>query len=55
MKVDMFITLFNSRVKNIPVPSEESILNVICDLIKPKQYVKYEDKIKIIENTFSVC
>lgn len=50
MKVNNFITLFNARTKSNKV-TPESAAKEIIDLIKPKSYIPYEDKIKLVLDT----
>lgn len=50
MKVSNFITLFNVRTKNGKITSED-VLRQIIDLVKPKSYLPYDDKIKLVLNT----
>lgn len=50
MKVNNFITLFNARTKSNHI-SPEDVAKQIVDLTKPKFYLPYEDKIKIVMNT----
>ena len=51
MQSSMFITLFNTRMKPILHPSADDIISVIKDLIKPKYYVPYDEKIKLVEQS----
>lgn len=46
MKVNAFITLFNARTKNGDM-SPEIAAEVVKDLIKPKGYMNYDDKIAV--------
>lgn len=50
MKVNNFIALFNARTKNGTL-SQEEIINIIVELIKPKSYLPYDDKIKLVMDT----
>ena len=47
MKVNNFITLFNTRTKNGKIASDDA-LQCIVDLIKPKSYLPYDEKIKLV-------
>lgn len=47
----MFVTLFNSRMKTILHPTTDDIISTIKDLIKPKDYVLYDKKIELVENS----
>ena len=50
MKVNNFITLFNTRTKSNHI-SPEDVAKQIVDLIKPKSYISYDDKIKLVMST----
>ena len=50
MKVNNFITLFNVRTKSNQI-SPEDVAEQIIDLIKPKSYIPYDDKIKLVLST----
>ena len=50
MKVNNFITLFNTRTKSNHI-SQEDVARQIVDLIKPKSYIPYDDKIKLVMST----
>ena len=50
MKVNNFIALFNARTKNGKL-SQDELMKCIVDLIKPKSYILYDDKIKIAMKT----
>ena len=50
MKPDIFIAIFNTRIKNAD-KSQEKILNTVSDLIKPKKYISYDNKLKIVDLT----
>ena len=50
MKVNNFITLFNTRTKSNHISAEE-VAKQIVDLIKPKSYLPYDDKISLIMST----
>ena len=50
MKVNNFITLFNTRTKSNNISAEE-VAKQIVDLIKPKSYLPYDDKISLIMST----
>ena len=49
MKANVFITLYNSRVKHIANLDEDKIMEIIIDLIKPISYLPFDDKLKIID------
>lgn len=46
MKINNFLTLFNIRTKNKQL-SEEELIQTIAELIGTKQYLPYDDKIKL--------
>ena len=50
MKVNNFITLFNTRTKSNHI-SPEDVAKQIIDLVKPKSYLPYDEKIKIVMST----
>ena len=50
MKVNNFITLFNARTKLNHI-SPEDVAKQIIDLIKPKSYLPYDEKVKIVMST----
>lgn len=50
MKVNNFITLFNTRTKKGNITSDDALRQII-DLVKPKSYLPYEDKIKLVVET----
>ena len=50
MKVNNFITLFNARTKSNHI-SPEDVAKQIIDLIKPKSYLPYDEKVKIVMST----
>lgn len=51
LKVNAFITVYNTRTKHIKDLSPDIVLNVITDLIKPVKYVPFEQKLKMIDKT----
>ncbi len=51
MKTANFITLFNTRIRNCKELSAKEIVAIVSDLIKPTDYIKYDDKIKIVYGT----
>ena len=53
MKVNPFITLYNSRLKHIVDPSPSQIIELIKELIKPEAYLTYDDKLKIVDRTIA--
>ncbi len=52
MKPNMFVSLFTAKTKNKIKPTSDEILNVITDIIKPVNYIKYDNKLKIIDKCF---
>ena len=52
MKPSSFITLYNSRVKNKSL-DKDIIIQTITDLIKPVDYIPYDDKIKLVVTTIT--
>ena len=50
MKVGNFIALFNIRTKKGGL-SQDELMAIIIDLIKPKQYLAYDKKIEIVMAT----
>ncbi len=52
MKPSSFITLYNSRVKNKSL-DKDIIVQTITDLIKPVDYIPYDDKIKLVVTTIT--
>ena len=50
MKPNAFIALFNARTKNIDIDPEVA-KDIVAELIKPKGYIKYDDKISIALET----
>ena len=50
MKVNNFITLFNTRTKSNHITPEDAAKQII-DLVKPKSYIPYDDKIKLVLST----
>ena len=50
VKVNNFITVFNTRVKHRDI-SEDNLISIIIDLIKPKSYLPYDDKIRLAMST----
>lgn len=51
LKVNAFITVYNTRTKHIKDLSPDVVLNIITDLIKPIKYVPFEQKLKMIDKT----
>ena len=49
MKVNVFISLYNARVKHIDNINQDKIMEIIVDLIKPISYLPYDDKLKIVD------
>lgn len=52
MKVSNFITLFNVKTKNGKL-SGEDLIGIIIDLIQPKSYLPYDDKITLVVDTIN--
>lgn len=50
LKVNNFITLFNVRLKHTDA-SQDQVLSILTDLIKPKSYLPYDDKIALVMST----
>lgn len=50
MKVNNFIALFNARTKNGKL-SQNELVDCISDLIKPKSYIPYDEKIRLVMDT----
>lgn len=50
LKVNNFITLFNARTKQGEL-SQEQLITIIVDLIKPKRYISYDNKISLATAT----
>lgn len=55
MKVSAFISLFNAKTKHILKPTSDELYNIINDLIKPVEYISYDNKLKIIDKTIEDC
>ena len=53
MKVNPFISIYTSRIKHDG--SEKDAFDVLCDLIKPIDYISYDKKLEIIDNTIDQC
>lgn len=51
MKANVFLTVYNTRMKHKNIISKDDILREISDLIKPVQYIPYDDKLKIVDIT----
>lgn len=51
MKANNFLILYNVRTKDNHNLTDEIILQTVTDLAKPKQYIAYDDKIKLVEKT----
>ena len=51
LKVNAFITIYNTRTKHIQPLTRDIIMETITDLIKPVRYISYDNKIKIISET----
>ena len=52
MKVSNFITLFNVKTKNGKL-SQEDLIDIIVELIKPKSYLPYDEKIQLVVDTIN--
>lgn len=52
MKVNNFITLFNAKTKNGKL-SQDDLIKIIIDLVQPKSYLSYDDKINLVVNTIN--
>lgn len=50
MKPSSFLTLYNSRVKNDSL-DRDKIISTITELIKPVDYIPYDDKVKLVSTT----
>ena len=53
MKVNAFLTVYNTRTKHISNLDETKIMDIIIDLLKPIKYLPYDDKLKIIDKTIN--
>lgn len=51
MKVNIFITKYNARVKHVVNLTTEIIMNTITDLIKPVDYISFQEKVDLVEKT----
>ena len=52
MKVNAFITIYNTRVKHKSEQvSSDDVMGIIIDLIKPKSFLPYDDILNIIDQT----
>lgn len=49
MKINPFISVYNARVKHINDLSQDKIIEVIADLIKPVNHLPFDDKLKIVD------
>ena len=52
MKPNVFISLFTAKTKNKIKPTSDEIFDIITDIIKPVDYIKYDNKIKLIDKCF---
>ena len=52
MKANIFISLFSAKTKSKIKPTSDEILAIVSDIIKPVSYIKYDDKIRIIDKCF---
>ena len=50
MTYSTFIKVYNARIKSTN-KSAESQLNLIAEIIKPKPYLSFDDKLEIIDKT----
>lgn len=50
MKTSTFITLFNTKINQLKTVNEQNIIAAIEELIKPVEYIPYEDKIKLVSS-----
>lgn len=55
MKPNVFLTLYNARVKHIDNLNKETILKSLRDLAKPISYISYDNKLKIVQKTIESC
>ena len=54
MNVNAFITMYNQRMKKHYGYTEELVVDTVRDLIKPKAYLSFDDKLKLVDRTFDM-
>ncbi len=50
MKVSQFITLYKVRTKNMDI-SPDNVIKVVEELVHPKNYISFDNKCKLVEET----
>ena len=50
MKISVFMPLFNSRLNRLKEVSEQSIMDIVNDIVKPVAYIPYEKKIELVDS-----
>lgn len=51
LKVNAFITVYNTRTKHVKDLTPDIVIKTITDLIHPLKYVPFEQKLKMIDKT----
>ena len=53
MNVNAFITMYNQRMRKVKEYNQELITSTVSELIKPKMYLSYDDKLDLIDRVIS--
>lgn len=51
LKVNAFITVYKTRIKHQREFSADDVINIVAELVNPIDYISYDDKLKIIDQT----
>lgn len=54
MNINAFITMYNQRMKNRRDYTKDMVLTTVQDLIKPKAYLSFNEKLQLIDRTFEL-
>lgn len=50
MKINVFLSLYGAKAKH-KAKTPDEMISILGDLLKPKPYIKYDDKLRLIDLT----